>query len=44
LAQAQLDLAAGRRAKAMPVLNELAQSGATPFVRRRAQEIFVNGN
>ena len=44
LAQAQLDLAAGRHAKAMPVLNELAQSGATPFVRRRAQEIFVNGN
>jgi hypothetical protein len=44
LAQAQLDLAAGRRAAAAPTLNELAQTGATAFVRQRAREILVNGN
>jgi hypothetical protein len=43
LAQAQLDLAAGRKDTALPLLNELARSGATPFVRQRAQEILARG-
>ena len=44
LTQAQLDLAAGRRASALPVLKQLSQTGATAFVRQRAGEILVNGN
>lgn len=43
LAQAQLDLAAGRSDRAMPLLNQLAQTGATAFIRQRAQEIIVSG-
>jgi hypothetical protein len=43
LAQAQLDLAAGRKDKALPLLNELARSGSTAFVRQRAQEIIASG-
>jgi hypothetical protein len=44
LTQAQLDLAAGRRVNATPVLNELSRTGATAFVRQRAREMLVNGN
>jgi hypothetical protein len=43
LAQAQLDLAAGRTNQALPLLSELSRSGATPFIRQRAQEIVVSG-
>ncbi len=43
LAQAQLDLASGSKDKAMPLLNQLARSGSTAFVRQRAQEIIVSG-
>jgi hypothetical protein len=43
LTQAQLDLAAGRRARAIPVLTRLAQTGSTGFVRQRASEIIASG-
>jgi len=42
LSRAQLDLAAGRRASAIPVLQGLASTGATAFVRRRAAEILAS--
>ena len=42
LSRAQLDLAAGRRANAIPALQSLASTGATPFVRRRASDILAS--
>jgi hypothetical protein len=41
LAQAELDLGAGSTGRALVVLRWLAERGATPFVRMRAQQILA---
>ena len=41
LAQAELDLGAGNSGRALVVLRWLAEHGATPFVRTRAQQILA---
>ncbi|HEY6077229.1 MAG TPA: hypothetical protein VIW29_00405 [Polyangiaceae bacterium] len=41
LAQAELDLGAGSSGRAVVVLRWLAERGATPFVRTRAQQILA---
>jgi hypothetical protein len=41
LAQAELDLGAGNSGRAVVVLRWLAERGATPFVRTRAQQILT---
>jgi hypothetical protein len=40
LARAQLEVRQGRLAQAAPILRELASSGATPLIRRRAGEVL----
>jgi hypothetical protein len=40
LARAQLDVRQGRLQHAAPVLRQLASSGATPLIRRRAGEVL----
>jgi hypothetical protein len=40
LARAQLWMSRGRESEVRPVLEQLAQSGATPLVRRRATELL----
>jgi hypothetical protein len=40
LARAQLDVRNGRIDQAVPILRQLASSGATPLIRRRAGEVL----
>lgn len=44
LAQAELDLGTGDAARGRAVLSGLAERGATPFVRQRAQQILAEKN